>query len=297
MINSSKPLISIIIPTYNHSTYLARALQSIHDQTYENWEVIIVDNHSTDDTFDVVKKFDGPRVNYMMIHNDGIIAASRNMGINAARGNWLAFLDSDDWWSTDKLEICSKYIDESLDLIHHDLDVVYEKPNFFNRRLTRCRQLKSPVLEDLLIKGNAIVNSTVLVRKKIINKIGGISEDKNMVASEDYNTWLRIATLTNRFKYVPKSLGWYYVHSNGISQRDMSKSDNAAISEFKDHLTPDQLSEVEKLLNYKSGRFNYLKREYASAELALKKSLFSRNITITLKALTMLAKIAVIKKS
>ncbi len=297
MINSSKPLISIIIPTYNHSTYLARALQSIHDQTYRNWEVIIVDNHSTDDTFDVVKKFGDPRVSYMKIHNDGIIAASRNMGINAARGNWLAFLDSDDWWTKDKLEICSKYLDESHDLIHHDLDIVYDKPNFFNRRLTRGRQLKSPVLEDLLIKGNAIVNSTVIVRKKLLNKIGGISEDKNMVASEDYNTWLRIATFTNRFKYIPKSLGWYYVHSNGISQRDMSKSASAAISEFKGHLKTDQLHEVEKLLSYISGRFNYLKKEYASAELALKKALPSKNITITLKAMTMLAIIAVIKKS
>jgi glycosyltransferase involved in cell wall biosynthesis len=294
---SSKPLISIIIPTYNHSRYLGRALQSIHDQTYRNWEVIIVDNHSTDDTFDVVKKFDDPRVTYLKIHNDGIIAASRNMGINAARGNWLAFLDSDDWWSADKLEICSKYIDDNLDLIHHDLDVVYDQPSFFNRRLTCSRQLKPPMLEDLLIKGNAIVNSTVIVRKKLLKKIGGISEDKNMVASEDYNTWLRIAAVTERFKYVPKSLGCYQVHSNGISQRDMSKSNYAAIAEFKDQLTPDQLCETEKLLSYLSGRFNYLKKDYTSAELALKKALPSKNITITAKAIIMLAIIAVIKKT
>ena len=58
MSNSSKPLISIIIPTYNHSRFLGRALQSIYDQTYKNWEIIIVDNHSTDDTFNIVKKFD-----------------------------------------------------------------------------------------------------------------------------------------------------------------------------------------------------------------------------------------------
>ncbi len=295
MSNSSKPLISIIIPTYNHSRYLGRALQSIYAQTYKNWEIIIVDNHSTDDTFNIVKKFDDPRVNYMKIHNDGIIAASRNMGINAARGNWLAFLDSDDWWSADKLEICSKYLDESLDLIHHDLDLVYDQPSFFNRRHTRSRQLKPPVLKDLLIKGNAIVNSSVIVRKRLLNEIGGINEDKNMVASEDYNTWLRIATLTDRFKYLPKSLGCYQIHSNAISQRDMSKSDYAAIAEFKDQLTRDQLCEVENLLSYISGRFNYLIKEYASAELALKNALRSKNITITLKSIVMLAIIAVIK--
>ena len=217
MSNSSEPLISIIIPTYNHSRYLGRALQSIYDQTYGNWEAIIIDNHSTDDTCDVVKKFDDPRVSYLKIHNGGIIAASRNMGINAAKGNWLAFLDSDDWWSADKLEICSKYIDHNLDLVHHDLDVVYDQPSLFRRHVTCSRQLKSPMLKDLLIKGNAIVNSTVIVRKKLLTKVGGISEDKNMVASEDYNTWLRIAALTERFRYIPKSLGCYQVHSNGVS--------------------------------------------------------------------------------
>ena len=68
MSNSSEPLISIIIPTYNHSRYLGRALQSIYDQTYGNWEAIIIDNHSTDDTCDVVKKFDDSRVSYLKIH-------------------------------------------------------------------------------------------------------------------------------------------------------------------------------------------------------------------------------------
>lgn len=297
MSNSSEPLISIIIPTYNHSRYLGRALQSIYDQTYVNWEAIIVDNHSTDDTPGVVKKFDGPRISYFKIHNHGIIAASRNLGINAARGNWLAFLDSDDWWSADKLETCSKYIDDNLDLIHHDLALVYEQTSFFRRHVTCSRQLKAPVLKDLLIKGNAIVNSTVIVRRKLLIKIGGISEDKNMVASEDYNTWMRIAALTDRFRYLPKSLGYYQIHSNGVSQRDMSQSDYAAIAEFKEQLTPNQLGEIEKLLSYVSGRVNYLKKEYTSAELALKKTLPSKNVMITVKAIMMLAIIFVIKKS
>jgi len=297
MNNSSDPLISIIIPTYNHSRYLGRALQSIYEQTYGNWEAIIVDNHSTDDTYDVVKRFVDPRVSYLKIHNGGIIAASRNMGIKAAKGHWLAFLDSDDWWSTDKLEICSKYIDDNLDLIHHDLDIVYDQHSLFRRNVTCSRQLKSPMLKDLLIKGNAIVNSTVIVRKKLLTKVGGISEDKNMVASEDYNTWLRIAALTDRFKYLPKSLGCYQIHSNGVSQRDMSRSDHAAIAEFKGQLTPDQLGEVEKLLSYVSGRFNYLKKEYTIAELALKKALPSKSPLITVKAVMMLAIIFMFKKS
>lgn len=297
MNNSSDPLISIIIPTYNHSRYLGRALQSIYDQTYGNWEAIIIDNHSTDDTCDVVKKFDDSRVSYLKIHNDGIIATSRNMGIKVAKGNWVAFLDSDDWWSADKLETCFKYIEDNVDLIYHDLDIVYDQPNFFRRHVTCSRQLKSPMLKDLLIKGNAIVNSTVIVRKKLLTKIGGISEDKNMVASEDYNAWLRIAALTERFRYLPKSLGCYQVHSDGVSQRDMSRSDYAAIAEFKGELTPDELGEIENFLSYISGRFFYLKKEYTSAELALKRALPSKKSIIIVKAIYMLAIIFLKKKS
>lgn len=296
MSNSSEPLISIIIPTYNHARYLGRALQSIFDQTYGNWEAIIIDNHSTDDTPNVVKKFYDTRVRYFKIHNDGIIAASRNLGVNKADGDWIAFLDSDDWWSADKLEVCSKYLDDNVDLIHHDLNIVYDQPSFFRRRITCSRQLKSPTLKDLLIKGNAIVNSTVIVRRKLLAKIGGISEDKNMVASEDYNTWLKIASLTEKFRYLPKSLGCYQVHSNAVSQKDMANSDYAAIGEFKDQLTLEQLDEIDKHLSYVTGRFHYLKKEYTSAELSLKKALPLKNFMLMTKAILMLAKILVIKK-
>ena len=129
---------------------------------------------------------------------------------------------------------------------------------------TKANLLKNKFEDRFIFKNIKFIDSQkdsfTLSNKKLLKKIGGISEDKNMVASEDYNTWLRIAAVTERFKYVPKSLGCYQVHSNGISQRDMSKSNYAAIAEFKDQLTPDQLCETEKLLSYLSGRFNYLKK-------------------------------------
>jgi hypothetical protein len=77
-----------------------------------------------------------------------------------------------------KLETCFKYVEDNLELIHHDLVVVYDQPSFFRRHVTCSRQLKSLMIKDLLIKGKAIVNSTVIVRKKLLTKVGGISEDK-----------------------------------------------------------------------------------------------------------------------
>ena len=84
-------LISIIIPTFNHGQFLDRALKSIINQTYTNWEVIIVDNHSTDNTTKIVKSFKSSKITYFKIHNNGIIAKSRNAGIYAAKGEWIAF--------------------------------------------------------------------------------------------------------------------------------------------------------------------------------------------------------------
>ena len=92
------PLVSIIIPTYNRAEDLKRALQSVFDQTFADWEILIVDNHSIDNTDDVVKLFDDPRIRLFKIHNDGVVAASRNLGLKHAVGEYVAFLDSDDWW-------------------------------------------------------------------------------------------------------------------------------------------------------------------------------------------------------
>ena len=85
------PLVSVVIPTYNHARYLDRALQSVLDQTYKNWEIIVVDNHSTDNTAEIVNKFSGNRLTYLKLNNNGIIAASRNAALSKARGDWVAY--------------------------------------------------------------------------------------------------------------------------------------------------------------------------------------------------------------
>ena len=106
MNNKNLPLISIIIPTYNHAKYLGRALRSIVDQSFSSWEAIIIDNFSKDNTEDVVKSFPNNKIKYFRLNNNGVIAKSRNFGILKARGEWIAFLDSDDWWTKNKLQIC-----------------------------------------------------------------------------------------------------------------------------------------------------------------------------------------------
>ena len=255
------PLVSIVIPTYNHAKFISKALKSVIDQTYENWEAIIIDNESVDETYKLINNFNDPRIKYFKISNNGVIAKSRNLGIKQAKGDWLAFLDSDDWWTKDKLEICFRSINEEVDFIYHDLEIVDKKSkSYFGKKKFKGRHLSKPILKDLLIgviaEGNAIGNSSVIVRKNMLDKIGGISENENLVASEDYNTWLRIAKITDKFKYIKKRLGYYLVHDASAQKKDLSIPHRQAVVEFINLFSSQQKLNLEVKLKYMSGCYN-----------------------------------------
>lgn len=102
MINGE--LVSIIMPSYNTGQYISESIKSVIDQTYDNWELIIVDDCSTDNTDEVVKSFDDFRIKYIKNNKNLGAALSRNIALRESKGKWIAFLDSDDLWSRDKLE-------------------------------------------------------------------------------------------------------------------------------------------------------------------------------------------------
>lgn len=282
------PLVSVVIPTYNHAHFLGRALQSVLDQTCENWEAIVIDNHSTDNTDAVMQRFADPRIAYLKIHNKGVIAASRNMGIRTAKGEWVAFLDSDDWWTSNKLQVCFEAINDSVDFVYHDLEIARGQPVFFKRKKIRSRQIKEPALIDLILAGNLIANSSVVVRKRLLDQVGGIDESVEMIAAEDYATWLRIAEITNSFIFLPRCLGFYFLHNQGISQKDMSVPGRCAVAEFLHLLDQQQKARLESLFRYKRGRFNYLAGNYADAKEDLSFAFYRGGGFLKAKALAML---------
>ena len=297
MNKSENPVVSVVIPTYNNAHYIGQALQSVLDQSYSFLEAIIIDNHSTDNTDEVVARFTDPRITYLKIHNNGVIASSRNAGIEAAKGEWIAFLDSDDRWTTDKLQECLGVINEKVDLIYHDMKIVSDSPRYFRQKKIESWQVNSPVLIDLMVRGNAIATSSVLVRTKLIKQIGGMNESPEMVAAEDYNAWLRIAQLTNGFCYVPKRLGYYQLDEKSISsQKDMSVPAQHAVSEFVRLLMPQQKNKLESHLSYTRGRFNYMAGDIDTAKKNLLFSLKHGRVLIKLKSALVLFLILVLKK-
>ena len=104
MESDKTPLVSVIIPTYNRANLLKRAIKSVLDQTYKNLEIIIVDDGSTDNTKDIVKTFSDPRIQYIRLPENRGVSSARNMGIKKSRGDFIAFLDSDDEFLPEKLE-------------------------------------------------------------------------------------------------------------------------------------------------------------------------------------------------
>ena len=285
------PLVSIIIPTYNHAKFIRKALNSIKNQTYQNWEAIIIDNYSTDETSKILDNFADSRIRHLKIDNKGVIAKSRNIGIQEANGEWIAFLDSDDFWTEEKLEICIKNVNTNVDFIYHQLESLRPNTNFFfKRKKFTGRQLSKPILNDLLIstisRGTAIGQSSVFIRKSILDKVGGISENKNLVASEDFNTWLRIAKVTNNFKYINKRLGYFLIHEGSIQKKkNLSIPQREAVSNFIYLFNREEELNLEVKLKYMSGCYNASIKNKVEAKKDFMFVLKNSTLTMRIKSL------------
>lgn len=287
MTENETGLVSVIIPTYNRGHCLARALKSVLDQTYVNWEAIIVDNHSTDNTDEVLARFDDSRIKYFQVHNHGVIAVSRNLGIQKSKGEIIAFLDSDDWWYKTKLEVCINQMADNLDVVYHRLAISSRSDRVLLRKSIRSWQVKRPVVKDLLIRGNALATSSVVVRKGLFDKIGGMNESEFMIGSEDYNAWLCIAMATDRFKFLPEILGYYQIHEKGYSQKDMSTSLKSAATPFIQLLSRKEINRFEALVSFTRGRYNFSVRNYIDAQKDLAFCLKCGSFTKKIKAAIM----------
>lgn len=253
-LDENKPLISVVIPSFNHGQWIGSAIDSIINQTYSNWEVIVVDNCSTDSTDYVLSKYKNNRVKILKVDNNGSIAFSRNVGLNLAKGEWIAFLDSDDFWAENKLEECSKYFTESTDFIYHDLSTILASEGNFQTGRIKSRKLKSPIFLDLLLKGNTISTSSSIVRAETIRKIDGMREDLNLIGVEDYNAWLRISRISEGFRHVKKTLGTYRIHDNNSSSLNNIGRILNATNEFSSILTSKQKEILKANLMYVSAR-------------------------------------------
>jgi glycosyltransferase involved in cell wall biosynthesis len=213
---------SVVIPNFNSGEYLRRALQSVLDQTNSNWEVIIVDNNSTDESRDVASIICDSRITQVQIDNQGVIAKSRNLGIRLAKGNFIAFLDADDWWYPTKLSVMAEIIhDKECDFIYHQLR---RQPYRKWLRPSIGNQYPNPG-GAVITMGNRIPNSSVVAKKSLIISIKGIDESVNLIAVEDFDLWIRLTSAGAKVHFVNRILGCYQespLSSNNSDRRVFS---------------------------------------------------------------------------
>jgi glycosyltransferase involved in cell wall biosynthesis len=221
--NNTPPFFSIVIPTYNRSSDLIRCLNSLVSQTYEDFEVIVCDNASTDNTKEVIEQYE-KLLNLKYIYlteNSGGPARPRNIGAASAKGDWVCFLDSDDWYLDNKLEYVSKLDLNEVDLVYHDLNIIQ---NGIIIKKMKSRDLcKKDSYHDLLYGSYGIPTSSVCVRKKIFEESIGFAEKQELIGLEDYYLWIELAKTGIRFRYIPLSLGSYFLGNENLSLNDESR--------------------------------------------------------------------------
>lgn len=213
----NKPAVSVIIPTYNRAHLIGRAIQSVLDQTYQDFEIIVVDDGSTDNTEEVVTDFNDERLRYIRLEeNSGTSAAPRNTGIKVARGKYIAFQDSDDEWLPEKLEKQMRVFE----IASPEFGVIYtgfwriaggKKTYIPSSRITP----KEGDIHNILLEGNFIGGPVTLIRKECLERAGMFDEELPQLM--DWEMWIRLSKYYH-FKCIDEPLAISYYSPGGVNE-------------------------------------------------------------------------------
>ncbi len=212
-------LVSIVVPAFNRDFIVGRALESLLAQTYSNWEALIVNDGSTDDTRDVVKEYQKRDARLILLEHErqSGAQAARNTGVRHARGEWIAFLDSDDQWLPDSLETRLSAAGKS-PVVHSEC---YLLDDTGERRLFRVPPLRGQVYRSLLCRPGPVFPA-LLVSRAALGRLGPL--DERLVAYQEWDTAIRLARYCP-FEFVDKPTFIYDCrHANTISKNALSEA-------------------------------------------------------------------------
>lgn len=206
-------LVSIIMPAYNADKYIAESIQSVLNQTYPFWELIIVDDCSTDNTEDVIKCFTDTRIRYLKNKKNSGAAVSRNYALREAKGKWIAFLDGDDVWLPEKLERQLAFmIEKEIYFSYTQYEEIDEKGNLLGRTVSGPQRVSKKGMYAYCWPGCL----TVMYDRERI----GIIQISDIKKNNDYAIWLKVCQKEDLFLY-PKVMAQYRKHSGSISRNSI----------------------------------------------------------------------------
>ncbi len=212
-----QPKVSVIIPAFNSAPFIAETIQSVLAQTYNNLEIIVVDDGSTDTTLDMLNEF-GDQITVLTKANGGP-ASARNLAIRHASGKYIAFLDADDLWTPEKLAEQVVFLEA-----HPEVGMTYSEALMFVEPFEGAsgeKQIRGKIGFTgetsfcHLLLGDHIPNSTVLMRRNCVETVGWLNESRALVAVEDYEYWLRLARAFT-IRAIAKPMAYYRVHAHNL---------------------------------------------------------------------------------
>jgi glycosyltransferase involved in cell wall biosynthesis len=208
------PLVSVTICCYNSERYIAQTVQSVLDQTFSDFELIIVNDGSTDRTEEIVRGFDDPRIHYQYQENRGL-AATRNRTLELAQGKYIAFLDHDDLWVPEKLalQIPLMEVREDIAVVYGNAATIDADGNVISENWADFKPRDGNIFADLLIQGDFINWQTVVMRRSVLESLGGFRPYKVV---EDYDILLRCA-VDHNFVGIDRVLAQYRWHGSNFT--------------------------------------------------------------------------------
>jgi glycosyltransferase involved in cell wall biosynthesis len=273
MININ-PFFSVVIPTYNRADVLSRSVDSVLGQVFQNFELIIVDNGSTDDTQKWLShNYQDDRIVYHYQEGSGSPASPRNVGMSLAKGQWICLLDSDDRWDKRKLQFVFDTIQKNTDsdVICHNENIYYETTDRIGKVL-KYGPVSNNMYKEMLILGNRLSTSATSIRAKFIKKNNlQFNELDEFAIVEDYDLWLNLAKCNANFVFIPESLGFYTVgESNMIANSDLYCENLRNLLEMHSFNIQQFSDDKEKLWKLLKLRFDICKIQHSKASLLKK---------------------------
>jgi hypothetical protein len=205
--------ISIIIPTYNHADLIEEAVFSVLYQTYENWELIIVDDGSKDNTKEIISKFTDSRIKYIYQDNAGVAAAMNN-GFNMATGDFLGWLDADNYYDKDILKKVANVIPSGKEIIYRNVSIVdMEGKELKKHTVPKTLEYKK-ALGDM--SGSIPVQPGVFFKNTLYHKVQGFNQKYKVAGDIDF--WIKCLKHNPSYYYLDEIFGYYRLDNRGISQ-------------------------------------------------------------------------------
>lgn len=215
----SSSLVSVVIPTFNRGDLIPQTLESVLNQTFQDFEIVVVDDGSTDDTEIILSDLTDRRVRYIRNEWTGMPSVNRNTGIRESSGRYVAFVDSDDLWSPEKLEVQVGLLEARPDIqwcfTHYDF-LEHETGDVVPQQVPE-NQSEGFLSPGQLLRRNTIGSMTPVIRRELIEKAGLLNESQTFRFVEDWEYWLRL-TAHEPGWFLPSSMALYRRHASNATK-------------------------------------------------------------------------------